>query len=113
MVSTKSLTFRLQGCATTVDEATLRRTLAQAFGDINADDIRVRSLATTLSSWGAPATKTATLSFEKLPSAIGTSIARGRWTVETPGCSGGLILDTNFLGLTPLNEVEDWKHDYE
>jgi hypothetical protein len=114
MVSPKALTFRVRECPASANEAALRDMLAQAFSDIQADDIHVRSIAMALSPWEAPPTKTATVNFEKLPSDIETKIEQGQWSVKSPHQNGGrLILDTHFFGLTPLNDVPVWKHGYE
>jgi len=96
-----------------MDTATVQDALARAFSNISPDDIHVQSLTTSLSPWETPPTKTATLTFAKLPSAIQTQIGQGEWTVEGPGLHDTLILDTHFFGLTPLNDVDPLKHGYE
>lgn len=100
MVSPCAFTFRLRGCPAAVHEAGLRERLSQIWGDVTAENIRIHSLA--LDTWGT-ATKTATLTFTKVPSSIQTQIRKEEWLVEG---DDGLILDTHFLGLTPLNDVE-------
>jgi len=113
MVSPSAFTFRLRGCAATLDEVAIRNGLAQAFGDVQPDDIRIQSLATALNPWELPPTKIATLNFAKLPSVIEARIQQGEWKLEGHGLDCTLILDTHFIGLTPLNDVEAPKHDYE
>ncbi len=112
MVSSSAFTFRLRRCPDTADEAALCRWLSRAFGDVTPNDIRIQSLATTLDPWGKKPVKTATLNFAKLPSAIESHIKKGEWKVEVDG-SPPLILDTHFLGMTPLNDVEAQRHDFE
>src|SRR6266566_604047 len=113
MASPGTLTFRLRRCPVTVNETALCDRLSQAFGDITPTDIRIQSLATTLGPFETPPTKTATLSFAKLPSVVETQIKKGEWMIESHGLDGSLILDTNFRGMTPLNDVEAQKHDFE
>jgi hypothetical protein len=113
MAPPKALTFRLQKCAASVDEAALRDALAGAFDDISLADVHIRSLATTLGPGETPPTKTATLSFAKLPSVIEAHMSQEEWKIKGPGLDGTLILDTHFHGLTPLNDVEAQKHAYE
>ena len=107
MVSPSALTYRLQGCPISVDEAALCEGLARIF-DITPDNVRIHSLATA--PWERPPTKTATLQFTKLPSIIDT--IETEWNIEGQGL-GALILDTHFLGLTPLNEVGASEHCFE
>jgi len=109
MVSPGALTYRLRGCPATLDEAALRDNLARAWGDVAPEDIHVQSLAT---AWERPPTKTATLQFAKLPSVLDTETAN-EWKIEGHGLHGALILDTHFLGLTPLNEIQAREHRFE
>ena len=113
MVSSNTFTFRLRRCPATAGEATLCDSLSKAFGDIKPRDIRVQSLATALDPWETPSTKTATLNFAKLPSVVETQIEKGEWWIECPGLDGRLILDTHFLGITPLNDIEAQTHNFE
>ncbi|KAK0724323.1 hypothetical protein B0H67DRAFT_102434 [Lasiosphaeris hirsuta] len=113
MVSQSTLTFRLRGCPATVDEVALCDALAQAFGDIDPDDIHLQSLARAVDPWETPSTKTATLRFAKLPSVVQAQISRGEWKIEGSGLNNALILDSHFLGLTPLNDVGVHKHKYD
>jgi len=108
MVSSDAFAFRLRGCPTSVREAALREKLSAAFA-IAPDDIRIHSLASA--PWETPPTKTATLTFARLPSVIDIK-AKKEWRIEGHGLQG-LILDTHFLGLTPLNDVDAQKHEFE
>lgn len=96
-----------------MDITALQDALARGFSDISSDDVRIQSLATALDAWGSPPTKTATLTFATLPSAIKSNISQGQWKVGGLGLHDSLILDTHFLGLTPLNNVDPLKHGYE
>lgn len=96
-----------------MDWKAVRNAVVQAFEDINTNDVHIRSLATTLMPWEDPPTKTATLNFERLPSAIENCLSKGEWTLGGAANNNSLILDSHFLGLTPLNDVRPEKHDYE
>jgi len=109
MVSPSAITYRLRGCPPSVEIAALRDGLARAFGDVTPDDICIHSMATA--PWERPLTKTATLRFAKLPSVINIQAA-DEWKIEGHGLHG-LILDTHFLGLTPLNEIKARDHRFE
>ena len=111
MASPSDLTYRLRGCPATADEVALRHGLAEAFGDITAADIHIRSLATALNPWGQPPTKTATLQFAKLP--LNIDPTKSEWKIEGHDLNGTLLLDTHFLGLTPLNEIHTHNHQFE
>jgi len=77
-------------------------------------DVHIASLATTLDYWETPLSKIATLQFKATPRSFGTPVRPGEWQVslggDNPGC---LIIDTHFLGLTPLNDVDEACHELE
>lgn len=88
--------------------------LSQRLSDIQSDDICVYSLATTLNSWENPRSKVATVMFQTLPSLIQQMQGKDEWSI--PGGSilnDGFIMDTNFMGMTPLNDVEPASHLFE
>ncbi|KAH8882335.1 hypothetical protein GQ53DRAFT_847721 [Thozetella sp. PMI_491] len=109
MLSPEKLTFRLRRCPATHDEDAVAILLSGAFPDIEPDDVWVQSLATTvymdLGTKEGP-TKTATLMFQKIPSKIGSDIGQNKneWRLRVE--RQVLILDTHFLGLTPLSDAE-------
>jgi len=77
-------------------------------------DIHVASLATTLDYWETPPSKIATLQFKVTPSSLGRPVRPGEWEVSLGGDNAGsLIIDTHFLGLTPLNNVDEALHELE
>ena len=108
MVLPDAFAFWLWGCPSSVCKAALRDRVSAAFGDITPDDVLIHSLATA--PWERPPTKTATLQFTTLPSVIDT--VKKEWKVEGRDL-GTLLLDTHFLGLTPLNEIRAWEHCFE
>jgi len=111
MVSPSALTFRLRGCPAAVSEATIGDRLSQAFGDVSPNDIHIHSLAAA--PWEKPSTKTATLTFTKLPSIIKSGAEKKEWKITGHEPNSSLILDSHFLGLTPLNDVNDQEHDFK
>jgi len=113
MVSPGAFTFRLRRCPAAANETALRDRLSRALGDVTPDNICIQSLATTLDPWETPPSKTATLSFAKLPSVVETQVEKGEWIIESRGPDCSLALDTQFLGMTPLNDVDVQKHDFE
>ncbi len=110
MVSPNAFAFRLRGCPIGTREAALREMMSAAFGDITPSDIRIHSLATAL--WETPPTRTATLTFERLPSVIQSQVKEGKLKMAHHVLDG-LLLDTEFLGLTPLSEVDAQNHEFE
>ena len=113
MVLPSAWTYRLRGCPASVTQATLRNRLAQAFGDVAENEIHIQSLANTLHPWGSLPTKTATLRFARLPTLLSTPPGETEWIIQGHGLDGALILDTHFLGLTPLNEINAEQHHFE
>lgn len=111
--------FRARGLPSDVktleDVASL---LSLRLGDVPRDSIRVYSLATTLdftlNLWEYPRTKMATVMFQTLPSLIQNSPGEQQWSVPAQGPQNfdDVILDTHFMGMTPLNDV-DFNHLFE
>lgn len=113
-VSTNKV-FRLSRCPGDVDETTLAFMLSNAFGDIVATDILIKSLAR---GHGLDNTsRTATLMFKKLPSLLQDSPDKTSWRIDLNGILslGGdrtgtealyVVLDTHFEGFTPLNDAK-------
>jgi hypothetical protein len=109
--------FRVRGLPNDVKTAEdVASLLSSRLGDISDDYcIRVYSLATTLNSWESPRSKMATVMFQTLPSLIQESHGEKEWFV--PANQGqphvdGLMLDTHFMGMTPMNDVES-RHSFE
>jgi len=108
--------FRLRGLPNTVgtpaDAAAL---VAQGLGLAASSDVTVCSLATTLDYWESPPSKVSTLQFSDPLQSFGTPVRPGEWRIPLSGSDAGrsLILDTHFLGLTPLNDVDESRHVLE
>ena len=87
--------------------------LSRGFGDVSTNDIRVCSLATTLNSWMASSRKVATVMLKSVPRLLGNQPSATEWQIDVDTQDEPLILDTHFLGLTPLNDVEAEHHTTE
>lgn len=105
--------FRLRGLPNTVDTMDdVARLVNESLGDIPADRIRVFSLATTLNSWENPPSKVATIMFATAPSVVRDGFGEDEWYIPARNLhsNSDLILDTHFMGMTPLNDVEPLCH---
>jgi hypothetical protein len=105
-----TLVFRVDGLPNSTDSredvATL---LSQKLGDVTADSIHVFSLATTLYSWESSKPKVATVMFARPPGLL-QSVDGDRWEIPSTNPDEHLILDTHFMGMTPLNDVDAARH---
>ena len=113
MVSPGIFTFWFCRCSIIMNKTAFCDRLSQAFGDIMSIDICIQSLATILDPFEMPSTKTVTLNFVKLPSVVEIQIKKCEWMIESHGFDSSLILDINFHGMTPFNDVEAQKYDFE
>jgi hypothetical protein len=97
------LVFRLCGLPNAVDTTEDVKSLVnERLDDIPVHSIHVYSLATTLNFWENLPSKVATIMFDTLPSLILDSPDNDHWAIP----SSRLVLDTNFLGMTPLNDIQ-------
>jgi hypothetical protein len=89
----------------------LRRLPAHA----DRQDVQVHSLANAVDPWERYPTRTATLTFKKPPFAPGARPENGvpEWSIPVLGLSLPLLLDSHFIGVTPLNDVPPSEHEYE
>ena len=108
----KPKTYRLREIPSHVDRLGTIKLLSKALGDVTPSDIDVFSLALTRHA-ERPATKTATLMFNKLPSLVTATGDKAAWTIPVHGLQRPLILDTHFLGITQLHDVPDDQHEFE
>ncbi|KAI1116549.1 hypothetical protein F5Y14DRAFT_407127 [Nemania sp. NC0429] len=106
----KQLTYRLRRCPADADVETCAQLLSTAFADLNAQSIRIQSLAANLDPWERPRTKVATLTFREAPALLADDANRNEWLLPVEGLEEPLILDSHFLGLTPLNDVDNNEH---
>ncbi|KAI1498142.1 hypothetical protein F5X99DRAFT_394690 [Biscogniauxia marginata] len=109
----RKITYRLRGCPEDLNQAGVSQLLSRALGNIEASDIRIQSLATSLNPYERRPTKVATLTFEKPPTLPETQQRRNEWVLLVDGVRGHLILDTHFLGWTPFNDPEKERHEFD
>ncbi|RYC59593.1 hypothetical protein CHU98_g6631 [Xylaria longipes] len=113
LLEASRITFRLRHFPANADAKTCATLLSLAFADINPEDIRIQSLAFNLDPWERPRTKMATLMFHKIPALLSKQTDRCEWKLPVEGLEEPLILDTHFLGLTPLNDIESESHEFD
>ncbi|KAI9148085.1 DNA repair protein RAD5B [Paramyrothecium foliicola] len=77
-------------------------------------DIRVFSLASSLRVYENPRSKIATVMFRVLPSIVQLNKNADEWHIAAAAsASGVVILDTHFMGMTPLNDVSPAGHHHD
>ncbi|KAI0106570.1 hypothetical protein F4776DRAFT_645778 [Hypoxylon sp. NC0597] len=111
--SLKPRVYRLRGCPAHLDRLGATELLSRALGDVAPPDIRIQSLAISLDRWARPPTKIGTLVFLKQPALVKTQKENGEWSIPIAGFEKPLVLDTHFLGMTPLNDVEREEHKFD
>ncbi|KAK3684319.1 hypothetical protein B0T22DRAFT_493833 [Podospora appendiculata] len=107
--------FRLRGLPNNVTRLDDAATLIRDSLDLDSiDAARIFSLATSLSLWEMPPTKVATAMFNTPPPIVQDNPSQEEWHVCMGGLGSGstydLILDTHFMGMTPLNDVHLSSH---
>jgi hypothetical protein len=102
----KSRTYRVQRIPAVIEQHQLGAVLAKALDD-DAANIEVCSLAPSLNDWEQVHLNVATVIFKKIPSKIDDRNTRWSVSIENFGIMHELVLDTDFLGFTPLNYVQD------
>ena len=109
------LTFRLRKCPCSYDQSAICELLNRGFPDIQPHDVLIHSLAPTLhrSPWEDVPMKTATLTFRELPLKIkkGLMQKQDEWSFSAGGRV--MILDTHFIGMTPLSDINEDKHEFK
>jgi hypothetical protein len=114
--------YRLRGLPDRPDFDRLAATqfVANVINDpmLTADDINICSLATTVEPHKRWNRKVATVMFKHTPSALTTTdsadkSAASKWQFRVPGFSEPLVLDSDFLGLTVLNDVSEAEHQFD
>ncbi|KAI1443597.1 hypothetical protein F5Y02DRAFT_392884 [Annulohypoxylon stygium] len=111
--SLKFKVYRLRGCPGHLDRLGAAELLSRELGDIAPTDIAIKSLATNLDPWAITPTKVGTLMFHKTPTLIGEQDKKKEWKLSVVGFEDDLILDIHFWGMTPLNDVQPEKHEFD
>src|SRR5687767_5114245 len=103
---------RIPNTARTFED--VAQVLSDAIEGLAKESIRIYSLATTVRPWENPPSRVATLMFVGPIAFLASSDAhKTQWTFPLRDQPGSLVLDTNFLGITPLNDVELAAHQAE
>ncbi|CAK37376.1 uncharacterized protein An01g13700 [Aspergillus niger] len=112
--------FRLRALPDTVEtKDDAARLLSERLSDVSARQIWVYSLALALrpqDNWEGPPTKVATVMFSVPPLLVQRDPQKQVWYIPAKGHdrdSPDLILDTQFLGLTPLNDTNHLQNSYD
>jgi hypothetical protein len=102
--------FRVRGLLnTTQSREDVSKLLSERLGDIPAESIHVFSLATTLNDWEQPPSKVATVMFATPPGLL-QKASQDEWSIPSKNFDEHLLLDINFMGMTPLNDVDAAHH---
>ncbi|EHK22131.1 uncharacterized protein TRIVIDRAFT_150386 [Trichoderma virens Gv29-8] len=105
MPSEKQKVYRLSNIPADADRHTVFQLLVQALSDVSYENIQLFSLAFSIDHLDGSRSKLATLTFNKVPNIVKDEPNKSQWKLQLPGLSNSLILDTHFLGFTPLNDV--------
>lgn len=109
----KPKVYRLRRCPAHLDRYNATKLLSEALGDVEPADIHIQSLVMDLDPWARPPTKVGTLMFHKVPKLIEDEKEENEWKVPVVALEKPLLLDTHFLGMTPLNDVEREQHEFK
>lgn len=113
MSSAESKVYRLRGIPEHLDRLGVALLLSRFIANGDQGDVSVGSLALSCKRWVNKRTKTATLSFKKLPDIVSRNPGAGEWSLRDPTWLAPLLLDDTFIGLSPLNDVPEHEHYYE
>lgn len=113
MSSVESKVYRLRGIPEHLDRLGVALLLSRFIANGDQGDVSVASLALGCERWVSKRTKTATLSFKRLPDAVSRDPDAGEWPLRDPTWAAPLLLDDTFIGLSPLNDVPEHEHHYE
>lgn len=103
--------FRLRGVPDRISSRKDAVSLLSKTLGLSSDHITIYSLATSSNQW-QPMSKVATVQFKSIPSILDSETSSTEWKFPIPDSQHDevLILDTQFTGMTALNDVETDKH---
>ncbi|KAK4077349.1 uncharacterized protein Triagg1_3681 [Trichoderma aggressivum f. europaeum] len=113
MSSAENKVYRLRGIPEHLDRLGVALLLSRFITNGDQGDVGVASLALSCERWVITRTKTATLSFKKLPDIVSRDPDAGEWPLRDPTWLAPLLLDDTFIGLSPLNDVAEHEHHYD
>jgi hypothetical protein len=119
--ASKPKVYRLRNIPAHADRLAVTQLVTTALNDpyITAGDVQISSLAPAVELWKRWRTQVATLTFKQVPKLLASqSLKPGEpeptfWSLAVPGLPEPLVLDTQFDGLTPLNETSLENHEYD
>ncbi|CAI6095931.1 unnamed protein product, partial [Clonostachys chloroleuca] len=85
--------------------------LARTFGDVSLNDVQIHSQALSVDAWSL--SKTATVTFAKIPLMIDSINHTRECVIQVPELARPLIVDDHFQGITPLNSLAKEAHTFE
>jgi len=110
MARQASTVYRVRNLPSIATKASAAELLVNGLGDVTADEVEVCSVADQKIN----ATRTATVMFKKTPRRFQSEDGTQQWVLSCEGDGANLlIVDSNFFGLTPLNEVDEAQHQFK
>ncbi|KAH8745420.1 hypothetical protein F5882DRAFT_262810, partial [Hyaloscypha sp. PMI_1271] len=105
-ISRGTSTYRVRLLPSHLDRHGVVRLLSTLLDGLEPDNIQILSLARSVNPWERPPTKTATVMFGRLPTVLDSD--HDEWVLESQqaGLERNIMIDTHFLGLTALNDVQ-------
>ncbi|VUC32091.1 unnamed protein product [Clonostachys rosea] len=108
--SSKAKVYRLRNIPAHFDRLLAVEWLARTFGDVSQSDVQIHSLALSVDTWSTSPTKTATVTFGRMPFMLGSIDNTRECVIQIPELARPLIVDDHFQGMTPLNSVAKEAH---
>ncbi|KAK0729580.1 hypothetical protein B0H67DRAFT_650805 [Lasiosphaeris hirsuta] len=108
----KAKAYRLRGIPLHLDRQGVADLVCGSLPNLSRSDITIASLALSCGFWSSNS-RTATLTFATPPTVVRGSPAANGWRLPAPGLREPLILDDDFSGLTPLNDVPVDQHEHD
>ena len=109
----KPRVYRLRRLPRDADPLQVIQILSASLDGVKAEDVQIGSLASAVDPWEELPTKTATLIFKRMPSALKGKNKKFELSIAVVGLPRTLILDRHFHGITPLNDVAAGRHKFE
>ncbi|KAL7791949.1 hypothetical protein V8C37DRAFT_410308 [Trichoderma ceciliae] len=102
MASIESKAYRLRGIPEHLNRLGVAQIISTFIPGGDQRDVDVASLALCCRTWASPRTKTATLSFKKLPDTVNGDPTAGEWPLRIPALAKSLLLDDIRLASHPV-----------
>jgi hypothetical protein len=109
--SRKAKVYRLRNIPEHFDRLSTAEWLARTFGDVSLNDVQIHSLALSVDTWSP--SKTATVTFAKIPFIIDCIKNTRQCVIKIPELARPLIVDDHFQRITSLNSMAKEAHKSE